>query len=501
MGNIAVVQHGSAVATVTSGKSVAATVNLPQNISRGNTLVGFAGIATGTNNNVANSGLTTNGAADNWQYVDNELAYYYADWPLSFAAIDPDTAGGTNTIDFAATLYTAATTSNSALVLVDVFEVAGLGPYSALDASTWFADSASGLTWTSDSFPAAASAADQVILFGSVFLGADAANTTAVVTGPGSGWQNQAILSAALQQGGTGTTHLYNMYQLSGWNNIGTAGSTQLVYSGTSSQTQDWVAWGISLYSGVRAAGQSPAVATPPAYYPSVAGPVARPVSTANPAPSAETASGADTGSGADTSSLAVSDTDSGTGTDAGVSIALPGPTLDEQIALDSPSAWWKLADTLGASSAADSSGNGWTGTPSNVTFGESSSPSPPDTSASFNGSSSGITTSYNPALSAVTIEAWVNLDGQSQGGHNPRLLANGHSDATNLGFQLWVNNGTEAECCFGNGSTFLIVSGGTVTASGWNQLAATWDGTTVRLYLNGYQTATGSLSGTLVAG
>ena len=74
--------------------------------------------------------------------------------------------------------------------------------------------------------------------------------------------------------------------------------------------------------------------------------------------------------------------------------------TYDAAVAADSPVVWLKLADTSGSGTCADSSGNGWTGTPSNVTLGVTGpfTASPSETAGSFTGTGSDVTTTYNPA-------------------------------------------------------------------------------------------------------
>ena len=175
----------------------------------------------------------------------------------------------------------------------------------------------------------------------------------------------------------------------------------------------------------------------------------------------------------------------------------------DAAVKADSPQAWWKLADLAGSSVAADSSGNGNTGTPSSVTFGNANQAIPGNTSASFpSASSAHILTGYNPALyQGVTVEAWVNLNSLSQSG-NPRIVANSHTDVDDQGFELMLS-GTKPQVWFGNGTlTNNVIAGSNLPAGNtWTHLAGTWDGTTITLYVNGVSQGTAALAGDLPAG
>jgi hypothetical protein len=175
----------------------------------------------------------------------------------------------------------------------------------------------------------------------------------------------------------------------------------------------------------------------------------------------------------------------------------------DVTVSPDAPAAWWKLADGSG-STAIDSSGGGSTGTAANVTFGNTNEAVAGDTSAAFNGSTSTITTSYNPSgLTAMSVEAWVNLNNLSQTG-NPRVICNSHSDVDNLGFELFLNGGNVPCAVFGNGTGHSFITNAVaVPATGWTHLVSTWDSATgiTSLYINGQIATAGSLAGIVAAG
>lgn len=134
------------------------------------------------------------------------------------------------------------------------------------------------------------------------------------------------------------------------------------------------------------------------------------------------------------------------------------------------------------------------------MTFGEAVMPnSPAETSALFMGSSStpgGLTTSFSPSgLSAITLECWVNGQGLAQTG-NPRVIANSHTDnvSTQAGFELWLQGGNQPRFCVGTGggagTNPVLTSGTNIAGQGWYYICATWDGTMMRLYVNGAGTA-----------
>jgi hypothetical protein len=181
------------------------------------------------------------------------------------------------------------------------------------------------------------------------------------------------------------------------------------------------------------------------------------------------------------------------------------GTSYDTAAASPAPAAWWRLEDAAGAGTAADSSGGGHAGTPSNVTFGVASGGNAPAASvASFNGSSSRITSTYNPSGGgAWTVQAWVNLQGTIPRG-NPRIVSNSHTDVAGdrKGFELMLVNGCWPQVWFGNGTSSAGAKApAPIPASGWVYLVGTWDGTTIRLYVQNALAATALLNGTLAAG
>lgn len=110
----------------------------------------------------------------------------------------------------------------------------------------------------------------------------------------------------------------------------------------------------------------------------------------------------------------------------------------------------------------------------------------------------------YNPPGGAFTIEAWLlplSFPSGAQYLVNKSRLTSGQSGAAsdtaitiyldttrNLVFALWSGGATRS----------IASTDGPVVPDQWNHLAATYDGTTLRAFVNGVEVATGTHSGTV---
>lgn len=171
----------------------------------------------------------------------------------------------------------------------------------------------------------------------------------------------------------------------------------------------------------------------------------------------------------------------------------VPTSPYPAAVLADSPLGYWRLGETVGATSIADASGNGYTGTPTAVTFGQSGALVDVDTAASFNGTSStidlGNVAAFNFGAVPFTVEAFVQFGG-----------------AGSYVFVAKSNNSSGAGWFLGTAANGLLrfwaytAAGGLVfdltATSHWlndsepHHVAGTWDGTTtadgVKLYVGG---------------
>ena len=148
---------------------------------------------------------------------------------------------------------------------------------------------------------------------------------------------------------------------------------------------------------------------------------------------------------------------------------------------LDGLLGYWKLDETSG--NAVDSSGNGYTGTSSNITYTASGKIGRCYT---FNGSTSNINFGdvISPAT-GITLTAWVKTTSlpASEG-----AIIYKASYATNwCGYRLTVySTGTVGFFLGDNTGNYLDITFGTTVLNGnWHFIGGTWDGTNAYIYLD----------------
>lgn len=102
-----------------------------------------------------------------------------------------------------------------------------------------------------------------------------------------------------------------------------------------------------------------------------------------------------------------------------------------------------------------------------------------------------GVATDYvemgsnlDPSASNFSLELWLRPNGTPAG--NSDILVQRGGSGTDQSF-LFINNSNQLGSMLGGSSNFA----GTVTPNTWQHIALTWDGTTLRFYINGSQVGT----------
>jgi fibronectin type 3 domain-containing protein len=149
------------------------------------------------------------------------------------------------------------------------------------------------------------------------------------------------------------------------------------------------------------------------------------------------------------------------------------------------------------STSVADQSGNNNTGTITNATWSTSGKFGK---ALSFNGSNAYVSVASSSSLSlttGMTIEGWVN-PASSGGGFRTLVVKERPGD---LVYGLYSNSDTNRpQSQVTIGSTARLLDGTAAVPTGtWTHLAATFDGTTERLYVNGTQVSSVAVSGSIL--
>jgi Concanavalin A-like lectin/glucanases superfamily len=191
--------------------------------------------------------------------------------------------------------------------------------------------------------------------------------------------------------------------------------------------------------------------------------------------------------------------------TDAGCLVPRPDGSTDglppymQAVLADKPLAYWRLGESVGPT-ACDSSGNGRTGTyVGNITYGQPGAiAGDPATSVVFNGGymSAGASFAFLE-MAPSSLEAWISrpLDGSYHG-----IMAHDDRNSQAVVDQGYVfllvpsNVGAPINFSRVNGSSGDYAnSWGASWSSGWTHVAATYDGQTVTVFINGASAGSGA--------
>ncbi|HEX5474874.1 MAG TPA: N,N-dimethylformamidase beta subunit family domain-containing protein [Vicinamibacterales bacterium] len=150
--------------------------------------------------------------------------------------------------------------------------------------------------------------------------------------------------------------------------------------------------------------------------------------------------------------------------------------------------------DEGAGTTTADQSGNGNTGTLANTTW---TSTGKFGQALAFNGSNAWVTVQDSASLdltTGMTLEAWVNPTVQSS--WRAALLK---ETASGLAYALYSSNSSRPALYLNTGGSDAGLSGiASLPLNAWSHLAATYDGSTMRLYVNGTQVSSTSKTGAM---
>jgi hypothetical protein len=157
------------------------------------------------------------------------------------------------------------------------------------------------------------------------------------------------------------------------------------------------------------------------------------------------------------------------------------------------PAGYWRLGDVVGSATAADSSGHSFTGTVlSGVTFGDDALIQfDSNTAATLTTASTGISVADNATLdttSGFTAECWVKFTSSPASGET-RWLIGKWDGATSRGWKLTCepsSGGWRAFVQNATGSAAATYSG--LIDTNTHHVVMTYDGSTIRLYVDGVE-------------
>jgi hypothetical protein len=172
-----------------------------------------------------------------------------------------------------------------------------------------------------------------------------------------------------------------------------------------------------------------------------------------------------------------------------------------DAVLADTPVSYWRLDETSGTT-AADSKGSS-PGTYTNgPTLGQAG--ALPDTinnkAAAFDGVNDNVNVPYAAALNTAqfTLEFWAKPTGGAGTWRTPvnSWWERPQGVAPYKGYGIWAVNADTWDALAAYSSSYVEIVGPRIVLNAWVHLVETFDGTTLRLYVNGVQAASGAVTG-----
>jgi uncharacterized repeat protein (TIGR01451 family) len=181
------------------------------------------------------------------------------------------------------------------------------------------------------------------------------------------------------------------------------------------------------------------------------------------------------------------------------VGVIESGPTAG--LLADRPAGFWRLGDATTSAVAADSSGNGLAGAyDPGVSRGQPGAISG-DTAALFPGTGPAVVVPAAPALdlrSAVSVEAWVSPNVQWENGGIFEKTVDGW---VNSQYMLFLEGGVAKFRVVTASGALQTLDGPLLALNTWSHVVGTWDGTTLRIYVNGELKGSAAAAGPTAGG
>lgn len=175
-----------------------------------------------------------------------------------------------------------------------------------------------------------------------------------------------------------------------------------------------------------------------------------------------------------------------------------------QAILADQPVAYYRL-DEISGTAVNDSSGNSYNGTINGaVTMNQQGAlVNDSDAAMLFDGSTAYLSLSSalkTDGWTAFSLESWIKLTNNTFTG-NPCVMANDYPNSDHDGFQLFLapaSDGHAGYFAVANGTTTTQIQfgSGVLNANTWIHLVATYNGSTIQVYVNGAQVGSGTFSG-----